>query len=105
MKGARERFTIINFNMMDELNLNYKEVMVLNYIDSLCKNGVKDYCFASNKTICKELKMSERTLYRVFKSLEAKNLITRRTKSIGYEGKERRIFSNIPSAKTADIYT
>jgi len=104
MIKATERFTIINLDMMDKLDLNYKEISVLNYIDSLCKNGVKNYCFASNKTICKELKLSERTLYRILKSLEAKNLITRKTKSIGYEGKERRIFSNIPSAKMTDIY-
>lgn len=89
---------------MENLNINHKEYLVLNYIDSLCKNGVKDYCFASNKTICKELNLSERTLYRILWNLEDKGLITRRTKSIGNDGKERRIFSNIPTVKTADIY-
>ena len=89
---------------MEKLDITHKEYLVLNYIDSLCKNGVKDYCFASNKTICKELNLSERTLYRILRSLEGEGLITRRTKSIGNDGKERRIFSNIPSAKTADIY-
>lgn len=101
----KERFAIIKFDMMEELDLNYKELLVLNYIDGLCKSGVKEYCFASNRTLCDDLRLSERTLYRVLKSLEQKSLITRKTKSIGHDGKERRIFSNVPSDKTADIYT
>jgi DNA-binding MarR family transcriptional regulator len=100
----RERFATINFKAMENLNITHKEFLVLNYIDSLCKNGVKEYCFASNLTICRELNLSERTLYRILSVLEGKNLIKRVTRSIGNDGKERRIFSTIPSAKVADIY-
>lgn len=103
-KRKQERFAKINFNTMENLKINHKESIVLNYIDSLCKNGVKEYCFASNNTMCKELSLSERTLYRILSNLEDKNLIKRVTKSIGHDGKERRIFSNLPGAKVADIY-
>lgn len=87
-------FVTINFSDMDNLDLSHKETIVLNYIDSMCKNGVKDYCFASNKFICENLNITQRTLYRILGRLESKNLITRRTRSIGNDGKERRIFSN-----------
>jgi|TARA_R110002072_G_scaffold79992_4_gene184060 DNA-binding MarR family transcriptional regulator len=100
-----DRYVKINFNKMNDLNLNHKEYIVLNYIDSMCKNGSEDYCFASNSTICDQLTLSERTLYRILNNLEDKELILRKTKSIGHDGKERRIFSLVPSAKMADIYT
>jgi len=71
----------------------------------MCKNGSEDYCFASNNTMCNQLKITERTLYRILNILEDKDLILRKTKSIGNDGKERRIFSKLPGAKVADIYT
>jgi DNA-binding PadR family transcriptional regulator len=98
------QFVKINFDNMENYGLNNSEGIVLEYIDSLCKNGNREYCFASNKTISKTTKISERTLYRILSKLESKGLIKRKTKSIGKEGKERRIFSNLPSAKVADIY-
>lgn len=87
-------FITINFSTMDNLNLSHKELIVLKYIDSMCTTGVQDYCFASNKTICNTLNITQRTLYRILNRLEEKRLITRKTRSIGNDGKERRIFSN-----------
>jgi DNA-binding PadR family transcriptional regulator len=98
------QFITINFDKMESYDLKNNESIVLEYIDSLCRNGSKDYCFASNKTISKTTKISERTLYRILSKLESKGLITRKTKSIGKQGKERRIVSNLPSAKMTDIY-
>jgi len=98
------QFITINFKKMEDYDLNNNESIVLEYIDSLCKNGTKEYCFASNKTISETTKISERTLYRILSKLETKGLITRKTKSIGKQGKERRILSNLPSANLADIY-
>jgi DNA-binding MarR family transcriptional regulator len=95
----------INFDIMSELDLTHKEIMVLNYIDSMCKNGVQEYCFASNKAICGSLNITQRTLYRILNTLEDRKLIRRVTKSIGNDGKIRKIFSQLPSAKVADIYT
>ena len=98
------QFITINFDKMKSYDLKNNESIVLEYIDSLCKNGTREYCFASNRTISKNTKISERTLYRILSRLESKGLIKRKTKSIGKEGKERRIFSNLPIAKVADIY-
>ena len=53
-------FITINFSTMDNLNLSHKELIVLKYIDSMCTTGVQDYCFASNKTICNTLNITQR---------------------------------------------
>ena len=71
-------------------NLSLQEVAVLSYIQSLSVK--KDYCYASNESICNALKLNDRTLYRVLKKLENKEYIKRVTKSIGNYGKERRIY-------------
>lgn len=71
-------------------NLSIQEVAVLSYIQSL--SNKKDYCYASNESICNALKLNDRTLYRVLKKLEDKGYINRVTKSIGNYGKQRRIY-------------
>ena len=81
----------ININLaFMNTNLSLQEVAVLSYIQSLSVK--KDYCYASNESICNALKLNDRTLYRVLKKLENKEYIKRVTKSIGNYGKERRIY-------------
>jgi DNA-binding MarR family transcriptional regulator len=81
----------ININLaFMNTNLSLQEVAVLSYIQSLAIK--KDYCYASNESICNALKLNDRTLYRVLKKLENKGYIKRVTKSIGNYGKERRIY-------------
>ena len=81
----------ININLaFMNTNLSLQEVAVLSYIQSLAIK--KDYCYASNESICNALKLNDRTLYRVLKKLEDKDYIKRETKSIGNYGKERRIY-------------
>lgn len=78
-------------------NLTISEVTVLSYIDSLAIK--KGYCFASNDSICMALNLNDRTLYRILKSLENKDYIKRVTKSLGNDGKERKIYVS-PDAKS-----
>jgi len=78
-------------------NLDLKESVVLSYLASLTK---KDYCFVSNENIAEVCSLSDRTVYRVLKSLEDLDLIKRVTKSTGHYGKDRRIYVN-PTVKTA----
>jgi DNA-binding PadR family transcriptional regulator len=40
------------------------------------------------------LNLNDRTLYRILKNLENKEYITRKTKSLGNDGKERKIYVN-----------
>ena len=59
----------ININLaFMNTNLSLQEVAVLSYIQSLAIK--KDYCSASNESICNALKLNDRTLYRVLKKLE-----------------------------------
>lgn len=77
---------------MNDYNLNVQENAVFSYVLSLAnKTG---YCYATNKHICESLNMKDRTLFRVFASLESKDFITRVTKSVGNDGKERKIYIN-----------
>ena len=48
-------------------------------------------CYASNKTFCDTLNLSERTLYRIMNRLQQRGLITRKTTSNGHYGKTRKI--------------
>lgn len=72
--------------------LSFTEKAVFSYIKSLASD--KGYCFASNKHICETLTLKDRTLYRILKSLEENACIRRETRSIGNDGKERRIYIN-----------
>ena len=77
-------------------NLTISEATVLSYIDSLSIK--KGYCYASNDSICMALNLNDRTLYRILKNLEKKSYIKRVTKSLGNDGKERKIYVS-PDAK------
>ena len=85
----------INLSFMNT-NLSIQEAVVLSYIQSLSVK--KDYCYASNESICNKLKINDRTLYRILKKLENKKYIKRETNSIGNYGKQRRIYIT-PSAR------
>lgn len=81
----------ININLaFMNTNLSIQEAVVLSYITSLTTK--KNYCYASNESICNALKLNDRTLYRVLKKLEDKDYIKRETKSIGNYGKQRKIY-------------
>jgi len=87
----------ININLaFMNTNLSIQESAVLSYISSLAIK--KNYCYASNQSICNTLKLNDRTLYRILKKLEDKEYIKRETKSIGNHGKQRKIFIS-PNAK------
>lgn len=73
---------------MDDMTI--AETSVLSYLASLSENF--GYCNATNKHICDTLNLSDRTLYRLLKKLENRGLIKRETKSIGSDGKYRRIY-------------
>lgn len=84
------KYVKVNLEGMDKLT--FTEKAVLSYVKSLCKG--KGYCFASNKHICDTLSLKDRTLYRILNRLEENACIRRETKSIGFDGKERRIYIN-----------
>tara|TARA_R100001509_G_C4678911_1_gene152810 strand:- start:102 stop:392 length:291 start_codon:yes stop_codon:yes gene_type:complete len=87
----------ININLaFMNTNLSIQEAVVLSYLSSLAIK--KNYCYASNEAICNNLKLNDRTLYRVLKKLEDKEYIKRETKSIGNYGKQRKIFIS-PNAR------
>ena len=82
----------IKVDMEGLSKLNFTEKAVFSYIKSLSKD--KGYCFASNKHICEALTIKDRTLYRILNILEENACIRRETKSIGFDGKQRRIYVN-----------
>ena len=84
-----KNYVNINLSFMNT-NLSIQEATVLSYIESLAKQ--KGYCFASNEFISRNLGLNERTLYRIFNKLEGRKYITRITKSIGNNGKQRKIY-------------
>ena len=90
------KYVNINLAFMNT-NLTISEATVLSYIDSLSIK--KGYCYASNDSICMALNLNDRTLYRILKNLENKEYITRKTKSLGNDGKERKIYVN-PSVRS-----
>ena len=77
-------------------NMTIQEATVLSYIESLSIK--KGYCYASNDSISRNLSLTERTLYRILEKLEEKKYINRVTKSLGNDGKERKIYIS-PDAK------
>lgn len=72
--------------------LNFTEKAVFSYIKSLSKG--KGYCFSTNKHLCAVFSLTDRTIYRILKKLEENACIRRETKSLGYDGKQRRIYIN-----------
>ena len=77
-------------------NLTISEATVLSYIDSLSIK--KGYCYASNESICMALNLNDITLFRILNKLENKKYISRKTRSLGNDGKERKIYVR-PDAK------
>tara|TARA_R110000796_G_scaffold188151_1_gene305080 strand:+ start:181 stop:399 length:219 start_codon:yes stop_codon:yes gene_type:complete len=66
-----------------------KEQQVYDYIhDTFIENGV---FLDTNKDIREVISINDRTLYRILKSLEQNNLISRNTVSVGNFGKQRSI--------------
>ncbi len=82
----------IQVDMQGLSKLSFTEKAVFSYIKSLSKD--KGYCFASNKHICEALTLKDRTLYRILNRLEQNACIRRETKSLGFDGKQRRIYIN-----------
>jgi DNA-binding MarR family transcriptional regulator len=82
----------IKVDMEGLSKLTFAEKAVFSYIKSLASS--KGYCFATNKHICDALTLTDRTLYRILKNLEQNAYIRRETKSIGFDGKQRKIFVN-----------
>jgi DNA-binding MarR family transcriptional regulator len=78
--------------IMNDYDLSLQENAVFSYILSLAQK--KGFCYATNKHICESLNIKDRTLFRIFASLEDKEFITRVTKSVGNDGKERKIYIN-----------
>lgn len=96
MKQRKDKkYVNINLAFMNT-NLTISEATVLSFIDGLSIK--KGYCFASNDSICMALNLNDRTLYRILKNLEKKKYIKRVTKSLGNDGKERKIYVS-PTAK------
>lgn len=93
---TKTKFVILKTEVLNE-KLTTKENVVLSYLCSLSK---KDYCFPSNQHLADTLKLNDRTIYRVLNSLEEKELIARRTVSLGNLGRDRKIYVN-PDVKTA----
>lgn len=79
--------------------LTFTEKAVFSYVHSLAKE--KGYCFASNKHICEALTLKDRTLYRILNKLEENACIRRETRSVGTDGKLRKIFIS-PAFKNAE---
>jgi len=78
--------------IMSDLDLNLQENAVFSYVCSLAnKTG---YCYATSKHICESLDIKDRTFYRILTRLEEKEFVTRVTKSVGNDGKERKIYIN-----------
>ena len=77
---------------MSDLDLPLQENAVFSYVCSLAiKTG---YCYATSKHICESLDIKDRTFYRILTRLEEKEFVTRVTKSVGNDGKERKIYIN-----------
>jgi len=87
----RKQSNYININLsFMNTNMTIQEATVLSYIESLSTK--KGYCYASNESISRTLSLTQRTLYRILKKLEEKKYINRVTKSLGNNGKERKIY-------------
>ena len=88
----------INLDGITKLNLHEKAVLC--YIASLSKKT--GYCFATNNHLSETLSITDRTLYRILQRLEDNEYIRRETKSIGYDGKQRKIYVNPNYANIAE---
>jgi len=98
MANNKSRYININLGFMNN-SLSVTEVALLTLIKGLSKK--KGYCYASNKSICQTLNLSDRTLFRLLSKLESDGYINRQTKSTGHYGKERRIHLS-PGAEMAE---
>jgi len=96
LKMSNTKFVTLKKDITSH-ELSFKENAVLSYLCSLSK---KKYCYASNQHLCDTLGIEDRTMYRILKRLESKNLIIRETKSTGKYGKDRKIYIH-PTVKTA----
>jgi len=91
----------VNVRLDSVEDLTFTESAVLSYLAAL-STGKRDYVFATTKHLSDTFKCADRTILRVLKTLEKKNLIQRITTSTGY-GKERKIYVN-PSVKMSHTY-
>lgn len=82
----------IKVDMEGLSKLSFVEKAVFSYIKSLSSD--KGYCFATNKHLCEAISVKDRTMYRILNRLEESACIRRETKSIGFDGKQRRIYVN-----------
>jgi predicted transcriptional regulator len=82
----------IKVDMEGLSKLTFIEKAVFSYVSSLAKE--KGYCFATNKHLCEAMSVKDRTMYRILNRLEESACIRRETKSIGFDGKQRRIYVN-----------
>jgi DNA-binding MarR family transcriptional regulator len=82
----------IKVDMEGLSKLSFVEKAVFSYIKSLSSD--KGYCFATNKHLCEAMSVKDRTMYRILNRLEENACIRRETKSIGFDGKQRRIYVN-----------
>jgi DNA-binding MarR family transcriptional regulator len=82
----------IKVDMEGLSKLTFVEKAVFSYIKSLSSD--KGYCFATNKHLCEAMSVKDRTMYRILNRLEENACIRRETKSIGFDGKQRRIYVN-----------
>jgi DNA-binding MarR family transcriptional regulator len=82
----------VKVDMQGLSKLTFAEKAVFSYIKSLSLD--KGYCFATNKHLCDVLSITDRTMYRILKKLEESACIRRETRSIGTDGKQRKIFVN-----------
>lgn len=81
-----------------EITKNESDLLYLIAEVALPNNG---QCELSDKELLSSMGVSERTYYRILRSLENKDVITRITKSVGHYGKKRKIILNLPD----DYYT
>jgi DNA-binding MarR family transcriptional regulator len=92
MKTKRTRYLNIDLTTMDQ-DMTLKEKAVLSHIESLSKQ--RGYCYASNRAICETLSISDRSMYRILNKLEERGYLVRKTKYIGKNGRERRIYPSV----------
>jgi DNA-binding MarR family transcriptional regulator len=95
-----KRYLKYNLDLDKQINkeLTLKEHLVLSHVTGLSIK--KGYCYVSNNSMVKDLKISYRSICRVLDNLEQMGLINRQTKSVGRYGRERKIYVS-PSVKVA----
>ena len=103
MEKKKTRYVNIDLTTMTK-DMNLREKADMSHIVSLSKQ--RGYCFASNKAICGDLGIPDRSLYRILKKLEQRGCIERITRASGKTlGKERRIYPKTDARVADNCYT